>query len=208
VLSDEQSAGRGRLGRSWIAPPGSSLLLSIVLRREVPSILLTALCSVAIVEAVEDLTGLTSKIKWPNDVMIGARKACGILTEVLSRDERTTTVVGIGLNVNLDPSAEGLPSTATSLSAELGAEVDRAAMFGALLRRLDALLSLDDRSLERETRRRWEPLLWRRSQGVRVEQDGPTLYGVVVGLTPNDALLLRRPDGELLEVVVGDVEAV
>jgi BirA family transcriptional regulator, biotin operon repressor / biotin---[acetyl-CoA-carboxylase] ligase len=208
VLADEQSAGRGRLGRHWVAPPGSSLLLSIVLRRDLPSILLTALCSIAVVEAVEEVAGLASQIKWPNDVMIRGRKVAGILTEVVSREERAITIVGIGLNVNLDLSTEGLPSTATSLSSEAATQVDRIAVFDALLRRIDAYLHLDDEALGLQIRQRWEQLLWRRSQAVRVEQDGPTLYGVVEGLSATGALLLRAPDGELREVAVGDVGAV
>src|SRR5438093_13314191 len=89
VLADEQRAGRGRLGRGWIAPRGSGLLLSIVFERPIPSVALTAPCAIAIVDAIHDLTGLPPLIKWPNDLMIGARKVCGILTEVLRRDERT-----------------------------------------------------------------------------------------------------------------------
>jgi BirA family transcriptional regulator, biotin operon repressor / biotin---[acetyl-CoA-carboxylase] ligase len=208
VLADEQRSGRGRLGRHWVAPRGSSLLASIVLRRRLPSILLTALCSVATVEAIEEIAGLTSRIKWPNDVMIGARKVCGILTEVLSRDERTVAVVGIGLNVDLDPAEAGLSPSATSLSAELGRRVDRGAVLQSLLRQLDSYLDLDEHPLEAQIRARWEALLWRRHQAVRVEQDGPTLYGVVEGLSAAGALRLRSPDGELVEVAVGDVSSI
>ena len=205
VLADEQRAGRGRLGRRWIAPRGASLLLSIVLRRKTPSVFLTALCSLGVVEAIAETTGLTARIKWPNDVMIGPKKVCGILTEVLSRDDQAMTVVGIGLNVNLEPMVAGIPESGTSLSLELGRDVERATLFGVLLARLDAALALADRSFEDAIRGRWEALLWRRSQAVRVDQDGPTLYGVVEGLTSSGALRLRAPDGELIEVAIGDV---
>ncbi len=207
VVADEQRAGRGRLGRHWIAPRDSSLLASIVLRRRIPSVLLTALCSVAVVATIEQLTGLGSRIKWPNDVMIGTRKVCGILTEVLSQHDQPITVVGIGLNVNFDPAAVHVPSTATSLSSELGGAVDRAALLDTLLRRVDGYLALDDEGMQPAIRSEWERLLWRRSQAVRVEQDGPTLYGVVEGLTEGGALRLRAPDGDLLEIAVGDVSS-
>ena len=208
VVADEQRNGRGRLGRRWIAPPASSLLVSLILRRPVPSILLTALCSIAVVESIADLTGLVARIKWPNDVMLGGKKVCGILTDVLSRDDQPITVVGVGLNVNLIPTAAGLPSTAGSLSSELGRNVDRAALLEALLGRIDRHLKLADEGLRSKIWSRWEALLWRRRQAVRVEQDGPTLYGVVEGLSPSGALRLRAPDGELIEVSVGDVSSV
>jgi BirA family transcriptional regulator, biotin operon repressor / biotin---[acetyl-CoA-carboxylase] ligase len=166
------------------------------------------LCAVAVVEAIEQTTGLASRIKWPNDVMIGARKVCGILTEVLSREGQAITVVGIGLNVNLDPAAAGLPATGTSLSAEAGQPVDRGAALGALLERLDRYLEWDDQTLTTEVRRRWETMLWRRAQAVRVEQDGSNLYGVIEGLTPAGELRLRTPDGDLVEVAVGDVSQI
>lgn len=207
VVTDEQRAGRGRLGRHWLAPRGSSLLASIVLRRRIPSVLLTALCSVAVVATIKQLTGLASRIKWPNDVMIDSRKVCGILTEVLSQNDQPITVVGIGLNVNFAPAAVGVPSTATSLSAELGAPVDRAVLLDTLLRRVDGYLALDDGAMQTAIHSEWEGLLWRRSQAVRVEQDGPTLYGVVEGLTDTGALRLRAPDGDLLEIAVGDVSS-
>ena len=205
VLADEQRAGRGRLGRRWIAPRGSSLLLSIIFERSVPSVALTALCAVAIVDAIQVVAGLQARIKWPNDVMIDAKKVCGVLTEVLSRDERTLTAVGVGLNVNLDPASAGLPPTATSLSAETGRPLDRSVILDAVLRNIDSSLVLDDQALESSVRGRWGELLWRRWQAVRVDQDGPTLYGVIEGLSPSGALQLRAPNGELLHVAVGDV---
>jgi BirA family biotin operon repressor/biotin-[acetyl-CoA-carboxylase] ligase len=208
VVADEQRNGRGRVGRRWVAPRSSSLLVSLVLRRPIPPVLLTALCSITLVDSIADLTGLVARIKWPNDVMLGDKKVCGILTEVLSRDDQPITVVGVGLNVNLIPTAAGLPSTAASLSSELGRRVDRAALLRTLLDRIDRHLELADEAMRSTIWRRWEALLWRRSQAVRVKQDGPTLYGVIEGLSPSGALRLRTPDGELNEVSVGDVSSV
>ena len=208
AVADEQRAGRGRLGRRWLAPPGSSILASIVLHRAVPSVLLTAMCSVAVVEAVNVTTGLAARIKWPNDVMIGDRKACGVLTEVLSQGDRAITVVGIGLNVNLALPAASLPPTATSLSAELGRPLDRRALLYEILGRIDRYLALDDAALGAAVWDRWQILLWRRKQAVRVQQDGPTLYGVIEGISSSGALRLRTPDGDLTEVAVGDVTAI
>ena len=193
------------MGRRWVAPPGSSLLASIVLRRPIPSVLLTALCAVATAEVIDAATALPAKIKWPNDVMIHDKKVCGVLTEVLGQVDHPTTVVGIGVNVNLDPSTAGLPSAATSLSAEIGKELDRASLLRQLLGRADDYLTLDDASLQSVVWTRWEALLWRRGQAVRLQQEDLTLYGVVEGISSTGLLRLRNPKGELLEVAVGDL---
>lgn len=205
-LADEQLAGRGRQGRSWVAPPGSSLLFSLVLRRGLQPIHLTALCSVAVAEAVGASTSLLARIKWPNDVMIRDRKVCGILTEVVAGVRRRgAAIVGVGLNVNLDPAASGLPTTATSLSEEVHQPVPRAPLLEVILSRVDARLALDDTALVAQVDRAWEALLWRREQHVRVDQAGTTVAGVVEGLAPSGALRLRRPDGTVLEITVGDI---
>jgi len=204
VLADEQRAGRGRLGRRWLAPPRSSLLFSIVLRRALEAIHCTAACSVAVTEAVQQVTSLEPRIKWPNDVMLRDLKVCGVLTEVLVHGGRKATIVGVGLNVNLDPEEAGLPTTATSLAHECGTELSRAGVLRAILERLDAYLALDDAALGPIVQARWESLLWRRWQEVRIDQGGASLSGVVEGLAPSGALLIRTAGG-VVEVAVGDV---
>jgi BirA family biotin operon repressor/biotin-[acetyl-CoA-carboxylase] ligase len=135
AATDEQTEGRGRLGRSWHAPPGSSLLFSIVLEPAVPPDRLPELSLVAgaaVAEALSAETGLVTTVKHPNDVLIGGRKAAGILAE--SAEGRV--VLGIGVNVT--QSRDELPiEGATSLALE-GAEVDRAALLAAVLERLEA----------------------------------------------------------------------
>ncbi|MPZ13367.1 MAG: biotin--[acetyl-CoA-carboxylase] ligase [Chloroflexi bacterium] len=205
VFADDQLAGRGRLGRSWTAPPRSSLLFSVVLRRSLPSVLLTATCSVAVAEAIAATTGLHARIKWPNDVMVRDRKVCGILTEALGTGARPPTVVGIGLNVNLDPAATGLPTSATSLSTESGSHVSRQSVFSTLIGRLDAYVRLADDELAARIFDRWAALLWRRAQRIRVDEAGTVVEGVVVGLTPSGALQIRPADGRLREIAVGEI---
>jgi BirA family biotin operon repressor/biotin-[acetyl-CoA-carboxylase] ligase len=138
VLAEEQSAGRGRRGRTWTAPSGSSILMSVLLFP--PAVLaetawLTALGAVAAAEVIAAWTGLDARIKWPNDVRVGGRKIAGVLVE-----RGPGAVVGIGLNANLTPDqfpAE-LAATATSLHILSGAPVDRSELVRALIRRLDA----------------------------------------------------------------------
>ncbi|MFL5920864.1 MAG: biotin--[acetyl-CoA-carboxylase] ligase [Gaiellaceae bacterium] len=138
VVAEEQTAGRGRLGRRWLAPAGTSLLCSLQLRPPVaPDRLpeLTVVASRACAEAIAALTGLEPELKFPNDVLVAGRKVAGILAE--AREERV--VLGIGVNVNLP--AEGLPQDverpATSLLVETGRELDRAELLVELLERLE-----------------------------------------------------------------------
>jgi BirA family biotin operon repressor/biotin-[acetyl-CoA-carboxylase] ligase len=138
AVADEQTAGRGRLGRSWISPPRVSILCSIVLTPPVePPKLpeLTVVAAEACAEAIEATTMLDPRIKLPNDVLVGERKVAGILAE--ARDGRV--VLGMGINVNIEP--EQLPAgtdpPATSLLAEFGRPVDRVELLVTLLEVLE-----------------------------------------------------------------------
>jgi BirA family biotin operon repressor/biotin-[acetyl-CoA-carboxylase] ligase len=138
VVADEQTAGRGRLGRRWLAPAGTSLLCSIQLRPQVdPQRLpeLTGVAAQATADAIEAVTGLAVETKEPNDLLIGGRKVAGVLAE--AREERV--VLGIGINVNI-PEAnlpEDVDLPATSLLVETGRETDRAELLIELLDRLE-----------------------------------------------------------------------
>jgi BirA family biotin operon repressor/biotin-[acetyl-CoA-carboxylase] ligase len=138
VVAGEQTAGRGRLGRSWVAPAGTSLLCSVQLRPTVsPDRLpeLTGVVAHACADAIEAVTGLGSEIKFPNDVLVGGCKVAGILAE--AREGRV--VAGIGVNVNIAEAdlPTGLETPATSLLAETGREIDRAELLVELLERLE-----------------------------------------------------------------------
>ena len=134
AVTDLQTAGRGRLGRRWIARPGTSILCSIVLRPNVePARLpeLTPVAGEACAAAIAEVTGLQPTIKFPNDVLIGGRKVAGILAE--AREGRV--VLGIGINVNAQQ--HEVPEAATSLSLEAGHGVDRAELLVSLLEQLE-----------------------------------------------------------------------
>lgn len=138
VATDEQTAGRGRLGRSWFAAPGTSLLFSVNLRPAVETARLPELsivAGVAAAEAIRRVTSLTPEIKLPNDLLLDGLKLAGILAE--AREGRV--VLGIGINVNVAP--EDLPAEVdtepTSLLAELGTPVDRAQLLAAILLELE-----------------------------------------------------------------------
>jgi BirA family biotin operon repressor/biotin-[acetyl-CoA-carboxylase] ligase len=138
VTAEEQTAGRGRLGRRWLAPTGTSLLCSLQLRPPVSAERLPELTGVAAracADAIAALTGLEPELKFPNDVLLGSRKVAGVLAE--AREERV--VLGMGINVNVP--ADALPADvgrpATSLLVETGSELDRAELLAEVLERLE-----------------------------------------------------------------------
>jgi BirA family biotin operon repressor/biotin-[acetyl-CoA-carboxylase] ligase len=135
ALTEEQTEGRGRLGRTWVSPRGVSLLFSVLLEPPVESARLpelTVVAGEAVREAIAEATGLAPEIKLPNDILIGNRKAAGILAEA----QGGRVVLGIGVNVNL-AEADLPEATATSLLVETGAELDRVELLVEILDRLE-----------------------------------------------------------------------
>ena len=224
VLADEQTAGRGRLDRSWWAPPGASVLMSLLLRPALSARMagqLPMCLGLAAVEGIEDVTGLRPALKWPNDVVWDGRKLGGMLTELRVDGERLDyAVLGLGLNVNLtfdEPpgrcreamaaSAPIIPetfsTTAVSLRMAAGRPVDRAALVIALLERCEAWY---ERLLSGESlHTAWAARLDTLGRQVVVALPAETLTGVAVGVTPEGALIVRRPDGTDETIWAGDV---
>jgi BirA family biotin operon repressor/biotin-[acetyl-CoA-carboxylase] ligase len=205
ILAEEQTAGRGRLGRSWQAPRGSSLLLSLLLFP--PSGLdqpwwLTALGAVAVAEVVEQATGRPCSIKWPNDVRIERRKVAGVLVE-----RGKGSILGIGLNVNLsrDDFAPELRDSATSLSREAGTTFDRSELARLLIQRLDArydeALTSGPGSLDAQ----WSSRLESCGHGVRIATRGGTLSGRLTTASLAAGLGLLRDDGRFQFVPIAEI---
>ncbi len=208
VIAEEQTAGRGRLGRRWHAPPGSALLFSLALRPALaPSQAqrATMLCSSAAVEAIRITTGLAAQVKWPNDLLIGRRKVGGVLTELgLAGQELAFVVVGMGLNVNLDPAQipEAL-APPTSLMAELGRPVLRLPLLCTLLQGVEArYVALQEGWSPVEE---WRGHLATLGQPVQVGTPEEVITGVAEDVDADGALLVRTPAGALRTIVVGDV---
>ena len=208
VLADEQSAGRGRLGRSWIAPARSSILMSLILRPKLePDQIarITMAVSLATCAGIRSTSGLEARIKWPNDILLKGRKCGGILAESSSTDGRVEyVIIGLGLNVNFTAAAiEGIPADATTLSDQAGREVKRVSLAQAILRAIEHyyLRMQAGDNLHQE----WLARLVTLNQRVRAQ----TLEGVEEGLAeavdPDGALLLRRKDGSLVRLLAGDV---
>jgi len=138
VAAEEQTAGRGRLGRRWLAPPGTSLLCSLQLRPDVPGERLPELTGVAaqaVAETVAALAGVEPEMKFPNDVLVGGRKLAGVLAE--AREGRVVLGIGINVNVGEGDLPQDVDTPATSLLVDSGRELDRAELLAELLERLE-----------------------------------------------------------------------
>ncbi len=209
VLTDHQTAGRGRLDRRWEAPPGCCLLVSFLFRPPLAAHQLqrlTMICGLAAADAIEAETGLRVALKWPNDVVLDGAKVGGILTEIGLHGPRVEqAIVGLGLNVNLDPGdlSADLLMPATSLSQALGHQVDRLSLLRSLLRAVDRrYVGL---KAGHSPHAEWAARLVTLGRQVSVSTGDEVLAGVAEGVNADGALLLRLPDGRLETVLAGDV---
>jgi BirA family biotin operon repressor/biotin-[acetyl-CoA-carboxylase] ligase len=205
IIADEQTAGRGRLNRTWISPPGDNIFFSVILRPEVEYIYsLIMLASVTAARSIEKVTELKTQIKWPNDILIKGRKTCGMLLEVNVKGNRVEyAIIGIGINVNMDYSdfSETLPE-ATSLFHEKGNRVSRLALMRQLLIEMDSIYQgmKSGVSIYEEWRNRLITL----GKKIQVKWGDTVQEGIAEDVAHDGALLLRNTDGDLVRVVAGD----
>lgn len=218
VIAESQTAGRGRLGRSWEAPPGSSLLMSVLFRPDLPPLeayRLVMACGLAAAEACEAVVEnfvlpgrrqslLHIDVKWPNDLLIGGRKMTGILAEAEPTPDgagMAWVVVGMGINVSQQFGPDHpLAGRATSLAEATGAEIDRLALLGAVLEHLHAWHGCPGSDVLAAWRDRCTML----GERVRIDAPGGVLEGVAEDLDPAGYLLLRDDAGALQRVAAGD----
>lgn len=209
VVAEQQTAGRGRLGRTWVSPASVNLYMSVVLRPRIPPLevpRLTLVAGLAVAEAIRDTGPFAPQIKWPNDVLLDGRKVAGILTELEAEADRVRFVI-VGIGVNLNATRTDFPpelkTKATSLALASGAPVDRAAFTGRLLTRLDAAYAAFLDGGFAALRHRYEEL--HGLVGLAVTIDGtPPLAGAVRGVDDGGALLVES-GGALQRVVSGEV---
>ena len=214
LVAEGQTAGRGRLGRSFFSPPYLNLYSSSVLRPAV-STARAAACILAAAVGVADAVAASVddpeavEIKWPNDVLLGGLKTCGILMELGAEGTRVDhLVLGIGVNLNVAREAfpAGFRGQATSLASHRGRPVDRIAFARRLYESLEPLLELCAEGGFEALRPRFEARFRMAGRGVRVvEAGGAELRGRVRGIDGDGALLVERGAGEVARVVAGDV---
>ncbi len=211
-VADEQTAGRGRFGRNWVSPPGSQIMLSIVLRPSGEWLhQLNMVVPLAVARAVEKTTGLKATIKWPNDVQVDGKKLAGLLLDATVRDGTPDyAIAGIGVNVNFDPARHPeIASIATSISQQLGRGVPRLPILRAILEEFEGLYERVKRG-EKVTRD-YRATLSTLGTQVRVTwatgtaQEARLEEGTAMDVDDSGALILRRADGSITQVVAGEV---
>ncbi len=208
IFADEQTAGRGRLGRQWLAPKGVGLLFSmthILPTDQLGSIdRVSFLTAVALAQAIESITGHGPiQIRWPNDIYVDHRKLAGILVEIVqpAGSASATAVIGIGINVGLteDHLAEmpaELRSRVTSF-AMLGWSVDRLLIAEKVIAQIDRNLHAQDASRLVDE---WRVRNLHREQTLKLKSNGQTITGTVIDLDPDHGLIVRRDTGEIVHL--------
>jgi len=211
LFADRQTAGKGRLGRRWESPGGVNLYLSVLLRPQIQpwhAPQLTFLSAVAVARAIEQVTGLQPRVKWPNDLLLAQCKVAGLLNEMSAETDAVHCVVlGIGINVNMrrEQFPADLRYPATSLLLETGQNVSRLELAAALLQELDRLYSRFRHEGIAPLLDAWRTLCDLVGRRVRVSGAGPELQGLVTGIDDEGALLLELPDGGQERILAGDV---
>jgi len=210
ILAEEQSAGRGRAGRSWHSERGTGIYVTLLLRPKISPMqapLLTMMAGLSAQAAIQVRTGLRIDLKWPNDLMLNGKKLGGILTEMYADTTLVRfVIVGIGINVNQEALPGELGTIATSLRAETGSNQSRLELLARLLREIES----DYNRFLREgassvTTRFTKASSYAVGKRVRVANGAETFTGVTAGLAPEGLLQVEREDGKLVTVIAGDV---
>jgi BirA family biotin operon repressor/biotin-[acetyl-CoA-carboxylase] ligase len=233
VLTDSQTAGKGRLGRTWVDATAHNALSSTVLRPRFPLYLLVMAASLAVVDAIASSSSVDATIKWPNDVLIGERKVAGILIET-SHDQngQLVAIVGIGVNVNgqrtaifetgetaqtqADSGPGTLAAKATTLETEAGHVVSRETFIAHLLQQLETYylqlqqetqepVAPDYGSASRLIREQWRNQLSTLGRTIQVRQGNTILSGVAENVNDEGELFLRSHSGERVKITWGDI---
>lgn len=209
AVADKQTAGKGRRGRTWISPAGANIFMSIGLKPELSpdkASMLTLVMALAICDTIHEVTGLDSRIKWPNDIVVNGKKVCGMLTEMEAElDCIHSVVIGIGINVNQQEIPEEIRETATSLFLESGEKIIRAHIIEKAMEYFEdyyaQFMEKGDLSLLKEA---YNARLVNMDAGVRVLDPRGEYEGIAKGINTEGELLVER-DGETVRVYAGEV---
>ena len=210
TTAETQTAGKGRRGRVWKSPEGTSVSMSILLYPDLEPAkapMLTIVMGLAVVQGVQRALGVDTKIKWPNDAVLNGKKLCGILTEMSAQiDYINYVVIGTGINVNQMEFPEEIAEIATSLAIETGHPVNRAKVVAAVLEAFEEdyekFLEAGDLLGLKEA---YEAVLANKDQPVRVLDPKEPFEGVALGITPTGELRVQKEDGTITEVHSGEV---
>lgn len=209
-VADEQTAGKGRRGRTWVSPPGTSIYMTILLRPDIePSKapMLTLVMGLSVAEGIQKATGVETKIKWPNDIVMNKKKVCGILTEMSTEIQYVNyVVIGVGINTNQEQFPEDLRKMATSLCLESGHHMRRAEIIAAVMERFeknyDTFMETQDLSGLMEA---YNAILVNCDEKVRILEPGNEFEAVAQGIGKTGELAVTLPDGQKKEIFAGEV---
>ncbi len=210
VAADRQTGGKGRRGRRWESPAGSSIYMSILLRPDIPpdqAPMLTLVMAQSTAEAIRIRTGEEALIKWPNDIVINGKKVCGILTEMSTEIQWINhVVIGVGINVNTEYFPEELTETATSIYLESGGKQQRSGLIAEVLKQFERYYAmfLETGNLS-AMQEEYNRLLVNRNREVKVLEPGNEYNGYAIGINETGELLIRTEDGQIREVYAGEV---
>ena len=206
VIADEQTAGRGRRGRGWISPAGEGVFMSLILRPQShPSEVarLSMQTALAVALSIAQTTGLDARIKWPNDIVCGGRKVCGMLLEMNADEQAVHDVVaGIGINVHQTQFAPEIAQTASSLDLLSGKRVCRAALVRAFLEAFERTEALAAQGALMDAYRARSATL---GQRVQVIAPAGSFTGTALEVTDSGSLIVEDEEGQRREVLAADV---
>jgi BirA family transcriptional regulator, biotin operon repressor / biotin---[acetyl-CoA-carboxylase] ligase len=212
VIAREQTAGRGRLDRTWHSPKDAGFYFSIVLRPKLPMNLwplLPLMAALAVSDALMKSCGLRADIKWPNDILANDRKLCGILAETVETMNRPAAIIGIGINLTKAAVPEGMRFNATSLEELTGHKIEPERVLSDLLKAFaERYQVLQSEGGSEHTIREWcanSSYAFDRQVRVSLNDDG--FVGVTRGLDDDGALRVELSDGRIKQVRAGDVTA-
>ena len=205
IMAGEQTEGRGRLKRKWLAPKGN-IALSIILYPTISSLpYLMMIASLAVVQSIEKVTGFKGQIKWPNDILIGGKKVSGILIENEVRGKEVEySIMGIGINIEIKVNDyKEIANTATSLKGKPSKDDLYTKLIRTLLEEINSLYrQLPD---EKAIYRAWRKRLVTLSKKVKAQFGSQVIEGIAEDVDKDGALLIRGEDGKQTKVVAGDV---
>ncbi|MFJ5772279.1 biotin--[acetyl-CoA-carboxylase] ligase [Psychrobacillus sp. NPDC093180] len=211
IITEQQTAGRGRLERPWDSSAGKGIWMSVIIRPEISpqyAAQFTLVSAVAITRAIEDMTDCSPAIKWPNDLLIKGKKVTGILTELQADMDRVQAIIiGIGVNVNQDLEAfdESIQSIATSLKMETEQEVNRAELVAKILYYLEKYADIYVENGFEPIKLLWESYNCTIGKRIRANMLRETLEGVAMGITNDGVLELKLDNGEIRGIYSADI---
>ena len=201
IAAEEQRAGKGRLGRSWSSGADGGLFFSLLMRPELPPVdiaSITLASGYAVCLAIRNFTGLDARIKWPNDVIIGNKKLCGILTEMAAQSDCIDyVIIGIGVNVNNASFPEEISEKATSLYLETDTRINRSDLLAEIIKRLDSVISSFLVSLSIDDIENFKRLCATMGRQVSVKRGNTEITGTACDITPTGELIIQTDIGNV-----------